>query len=159
MVNQLNIDEQLLPSLSATAIGNPSGSGQKKPEGGYTMTVGPIEYLVFAFPDGKVSDEIAPELGDLVDKKVIRILGAVFVTKASSGDVTAAEFDELDHLAGFVEIDAEVGGMISPNDISFVGAELDPGSAAAVLLVEDLWARCPVRPRSRARHGTGVLVE
>jgi hypothetical protein len=33
--------------------------------------------------------------------------------------------------------------MISPDDISFVGAELDPGSAAAVLLVGDLWARCP----------------
>ena len=51
------------------------------------MTVGPVEYLVFAFPDGNVSDEIAPELGDLVDKKVIRILDAVFITKHSSGEV------------------------------------------------------------------------
>ena len=120
------------------------------------MTVGPVEYLVFAFPDGNVSDEIAPEIGDLVDKKVIRILDAVFVTKDSSGDVTAAEFDELDDVAGFVEIDAEVGGMIGPDDISFVGAELDPGAAAAVLLVEDLWA-APLA--SALDRSGGLLIE
>lgn len=34
-------------------------------EGGYAMTMGPVENLVVAFPDGNVSDEIAPELADL----------------------------------------------------------------------------------------------
>ena len=29
------------------------------------MTMGPVEYLVVAFPDGNVSGEIAPELADL----------------------------------------------------------------------------------------------
>jgi len=29
------------------------------------MTMGPVENLVVAFPDGNVSDEIAPELADL----------------------------------------------------------------------------------------------
>ena len=104
------------------------------------MTTGPVEYLVVAFPDGNVSDEMAPVLADLVDKKVIRILDLVLVTKDSSGDVAAVEFDELEHLAGFLEIDAEVGGLISAEDIDFVGDDLDPGSTAAVLLVEDLWA-------------------
>jgi Family of unknown function (DUF6325) len=104
------------------------------------MPTGPVEYLVLAFPDGNVSDEIATEMADLVDKKVIRILDAVEVTKDTSGDVAAAEFDDLGDLSAFLEIDAEVGGLIGPDDISFVGAELDPGVTAAVLLVEDLWA-------------------
>jgi hypothetical protein len=104
------------------------------------MPTGPVEYLVLAFPDGNVSDEIATEMADLVDKKVIRILDAVEVTKDASGDVAAAEFDDLGDLSAFLEIDAEVGGLIGPDDISFVGAELDPGVTAAVLLVEDLWA-------------------
>jgi hypothetical protein len=104
------------------------------------MSTGPVEYLVIAFPDGNVSDEIATEMADLVDKKVIRILDAVEVTKDASGDVAAAEFDDLGDLSAFLEIDAEVGGLIGPDDISFVGAELDPGVTAAVLLVEDLWA-------------------
>ena len=120
------------------------------------MTSGPIEYLVVAFPDGNMSDEIAPELADLVDKKVIRILDIVFVTKDSSGDVDALEFDELESMVGFAEIDAEVGGLIGPDDLDFVASELDPGSAAAVLLVEDLWAA----PLAEAldRSG-GVLLE
>jgi Family of unknown function (DUF6325) len=104
------------------------------------MPTGPVEYLVVAFPDGNVSDDIAPELADLVDKKIIRILDAVVVTKDASGDIAAVEFDELNDLPGFLEIDAEVGGLIGAEDISFIGAELDPGTTAALLLLEDLWA-------------------
>jgi hypothetical protein len=104
------------------------------------MSTGPVEYFVIAFPDGNMSDEIAAELTDLTGRKVIRILDAVVITKEASGDVTAAEFDELGNLSAFMEIDAEVGGLIGPDDITFVSDELDPGATAAVLLVEDLWA-------------------
>ena len=104
------------------------------------MPNGPVEYLVVAFPDGEVSDEIAPELADLVDKNIIRILDALVVSKDTSGEVTSAEFDDLADLPGFLAIDAEVGGLIGPDDIDFIGAEMDPGSAAAVLLLEDVWA-------------------
>lgn len=49
------------------------------------MATAPIEYLVIAFPDGNISDEIA---ADLVGKEVIRILDIVFVTKDTAGDIT-----------------------------------------------------------------------
>ena len=101
------------------------------------MTTGPVEYLVVGFPDGTVSDDLAPELAKLVDNQTIRILDLVVLTKDTFGDVAVAEFDQF---ASFTEIDAEVGGLISAEDIDFVGDDLDPGSAAAVLLVEDLWA-------------------
>jgi len=104
------------------------------------MTTGPIEYLVLAFPGETVSVDIAPELADLVDKKVIRILDAVIVTKHASGEVFSAELDEIDGLAAFLDIEGEIGGLIGPDDVSFVGEELDAGSSAVVLLIEDLWA-------------------
>jgi len=116
----------------------------------------PVEYLVVAFPDGNMSDEIAPELADLVDKKVIRILDIVFVTKDTSGNVNVLEFDELENLVGFAEIDGEVGGLIGPDDLDLVASELDPGSAAVVLLVEDLWA-APLA--SALDRSGGVLLE
>jgi len=116
----------------------------------------PVEYLVVAFPDGNMSDEIAPELADLVDKKVIRILDIVFLTKDTSGDVNVLEFDELENLVGFAEIDGEVGGLIGPDDLDLVASELDPGSAAVVLLVEDLWA-APLA--SALDRSGGVLLE
>jgi Family of unknown function (DUF6325) len=101
---------------------------------------GPVEYLVVGFPDGTVSDDFALELTKLVDNQTIRLLDLVVLTKGDFGDVAIAEFDELDQFACFTEIDGEVGGLIGAEDIDFVGADLDPGSAAAVLLVEDLWA-------------------
>ena len=104
------------------------------------MATGPVEYLIVAFPNGKVSEEVAAELGDLVDRKLIRILDLVFITKDLLGEVSALEFDELDQVNEWTEIDAEVGGLIGPDDVSFAAAELEPGAAAAVLLVEDLWA-------------------
>ena len=120
------------------------------------MATVPVEYLVVAFPDGNMSDEIAPELADLVDKKVIRILDIVFLTKDTSGDVNVLEFDELENLVGFAEIDGEVGGLIGPDDLDLVASELDPGSAAVVLLVEDLWA-APLA--SALDRSGGVLLE
>jgi uncharacterized membrane protein len=120
------------------------------------MATVPIEYLVVAFPDGNISDEIAPELADLVDKKVIRILDVVFITKDAAGDVNVLEFDELGNMVGFAEIDGEVGGLIGPEDLDFVASELDPGSAAAVLLIEDLWAASLASALDRSG---GVLLE
>ena len=120
------------------------------------MAAVPIEYLVVAFPDGNISDEIAPELADLVDKKVIRILDIVFITKDASGEVNFLEFDELESLAGFAEIDGEVGGLIGSDDLDFVASEIDPGCAAAVLLMEDLWA---ASFSSALDRSGGVLME
>src|ERR1700684_764261 len=102
------------------------------------MVTVPMRFLVLAFPDGNISDEIAPELADLVDKKIIRILDIVFIAKEAAGDVSILEFDELGILVGFAEIGREVDGLIGPDDLDLVGSELEPGAAAAVLLVEDL---------------------
>ena len=115
-----------------------------------------MRFLVLAFPDGNISDEIAPELADLVDKKIIRILDIVFIAKEAAGDVSILEFDELGNLVGFTEIDGEVGGLIGPDDLDFVASELDSGAAAAVLLVEDLWAASFASALDRSG---GVLLE
>jgi hypothetical protein len=120
------------------------------------MSTGPVEYLVIAFPDGQVSSEFAGELGDLVDRKLIRILDLVFVRKDDMGEVTAVEFDELGDLAGFATIDGEVGGLIGDDDIAYVGGNLAPGFAAAVLLAEDLWAASLASALDRSG---GVLIE
>jgi hypothetical protein len=117
------------------------------------MSTGPVEYLVTAFPDGRVSDEFAAQLGELADRKVIRIMDLVFVRKDSLGDVAAFEFDEL---SGFAAIDAEVGGLIAEDDIAYVGGNLAPGAAAVVLLAEDTWAASLASALDRSG---GVLLE
>jgi hypothetical protein len=40
-----------------------------------------VEYLVFAFPGGSVSNEIAAELADLVNRKVILWMPKTYATR------------------------------------------------------------------------------
>ena len=45
------------------------------------MTIGPVEYAVFAFPGNRFTGEIAPALAELVDAGTIRIIDIAFVIK------------------------------------------------------------------------------
>ncbi|MGO9455872.1 MAG: DUF6325 family protein [Acidimicrobiales bacterium] len=104
------------------------------------MDIGPIEYIVVGFPDNKFNGEIAPELAKLIESRTVRILDLIFVAKDDVGDVVSFEFDQLDELVGFADLEGEVGGVLSEEDIAYVGAQLEPGSSAALLVWEDLWA-------------------
>src|SRR5271168_3633167 len=106
-----------------------------------TMTTGPVEYIIVAFPGNKFTGEIAPELIALVESGTVRILDLIFIGKAADGSVVSFEIDELDALAGFGELDAHVGGLISPADIEYAASALEPNSSAALLIWEDLWAK------------------
>jgi hypothetical protein len=120
------------------------------------MALGPVEYIIVGFPGNKFNGEIAPELISLVESGTIRILDLIFIGKDAEGDVVAFEIDELDAIAGFHALDADVGGLISPQDIEYAAAALEPNSSAALLIWEDLWAA----PFADAvRKSSGVLLE
>ncbi len=104
------------------------------------MTTGPVEYIIVGFPGNKFNGRIAPELIALVESGTVRILDLIFVGKDADGTVVSFEIEELDQLEGFADLDAEVGGLISPEDIEFVAGQLEPNSSAALLIWEDLWA-------------------
>ena len=104
------------------------------------MKIGPVEYMVVKFPGNKFSGDIAPQLGALVGSGTIRILDLLFVIKDTDGTVDSFEFDQLDELAPYAEIDGEVGGFTTPEDIEYAASFLEPGSSAALLVWEDLWA-------------------
>ena len=120
------------------------------------MTIGPVEYIVVAFPGNEFNGEIAPELIALVEAGTVRILDLIFVGKDVDGSVVAFEIDELGEAAGFGGLDGDVGGLISPEDIEYVAAALEPNSSAALLIWEDVWAT----PFAEAvRRSNGVLLE
>jgi hypothetical protein len=104
------------------------------------MVMGPVEYVVVGFPGNNFTAEIAPELAKLIDDKTVRVLDLLFIAKDAEGTVVHTEFDQLDELQAFAELDGEVGGLITSEDIAHVGALLEPDSAVALLVWEDLWA-------------------
>ena len=120
------------------------------------MTIGPMEYIVVGFPGNQFNGQIAPALADLIDNDTIRILDLVFISKDADGEVAAFEYDELEELAAFGDLDGEVGGLIGPDDIAHAAEGLEPNSSAALLIWEDTWA-IPVVEAMRSSGG--VLLE
>jgi hypothetical protein len=105
--------------------------------------IGPVEYLIVAFPGNRFRGEIAPALADLVDAGTIRIIDIAFVGKDENGEVMAFELTELDEdvREGLENLGAEVTGLFNEDDLMAAAEELEPNSSAALLVWEDVWAR------------------
>jgi hypothetical protein len=116
--------------------------------------IGPVEYLIVAFPGNRFRGEIAPALGDLVEAGTIRIIDIAFVGKDESGDVAAFELSELDPdvREGPKNLGATSGGLFNEDDLMAAGEELDPNSSAALLVWENVWAK-PVAAAIRDAGG------
>ena len=58
--------------------------------------MGPVDYLVVEFPGNRMTGEGLPELVNLVDRGIIRIIDLLFVTRELDGSVAVAEIADLD---------------------------------------------------------------
>lgn len=122
------------------------------------MAIGPVEYLIVAFPGNQLSGDLVPALDELVKAGTVRILDVAFVEKDEHGDVTAVELEDFDSEAGqaFKRLEAEIGDLVNADDLAAVGEELEPNSSAAVLVWEDVWA---TRLRDAITESNGVLLD
>ena len=105
--------------------------------------IGPVEYLIVAFPGNQFKGEIAPALSDLVEAGTIRIMDIAFVGKDKDGETASFELSEMDPevRAGLENLGIEVTGLFNEDDLQAAADELEPNSSAALLVWEDVWAR------------------
>jgi Family of unknown function (DUF6325) len=110
----------------------------------FRCRAGPVDYLVVAFPVGKAdfSGEMASELRALMDSNTVRVLDLVLLTKDLDGSVEAAELrDANDSEVGQLRAaEADLAVLLAESDVEEIGAMLEPGSTAAVLVWENTWA-------------------
>ena len=106
------------------------------------MTLGPIDFIALEFPGNRFRGEILPELFELVDKGVIRIIDLVIIMK-DQGQVVVRELRELDsaHVAMFDPLQVDVSQMITRGDIDAIAELLADNSTAGLMLIENLWAK------------------
>jgi hypothetical protein len=105
-------------------------------------SIGPVEYMIVAFPGNRFKGEIIPALAELVDDGTIRIIDLAFVMKDADGAVVTAEMGDLDSDV-FKALDAltpETLGLLNEEDLAAAAEELEPNSSAALLVWEDVWA-------------------
>jgi Family of unknown function (DUF6325) len=106
--------------------------------------LGPVDYVVVAFPAGQAdfSGEMASELRALMDSDTVRVLDLVLVTKDVDGSVEGTELRDADdsEVGQLRAAEADLAVLLAESDIDEIGAVLEPGSSAAVLVWENTWA-------------------
>jgi hypothetical protein len=102
---------------------------------------GAVEIAIIAFPGSKFKGEIVPALAELVDNGTVAILDLLVISKNEEGDVLSLEVAEMEDGGVFDDLDGDVMGLLSAEDIETAGALLEPGNTAALIVWENTWAR------------------
>jgi hypothetical protein len=121
------------------------------------MSIGPVEYIAIGFPGSRFSGEIIPALKDLVDRGIIRVLDLIVIHKDASGDVEAVELNDTGpEERGLLDTLGVAGDrLLGVEDVEDIGAILEPGSTAALMLWENIWA---ARFAESLRNADGILL-
>jgi Family of unknown function (DUF6325) len=118
---------------------------------------GPIDVVVIGYPpDAPKTGEAIPILLDLVDRGIIRVLDALFVQKDADGTFSGFDLADLEpDTAGDLAVFAGAStGLLGDDDAALAAAEIEPGSAAVLIVYENRWAA----PFVSAVHRNGGVV-
>ncbi len=102
---------------------------------------GPIDYLLVEWPGRQPKGEVAPHLIELVERGLIRILDLAFIRKGEDGSISAIEIADVGgEVAELAVFEGATSGLLSPEDVGQAGEVLEPGTSAALLVYENVWA-------------------
>jgi Family of unknown function (DUF6325) len=120
-------------------------------------TLGPVDYLVVEFPPGvsHFTGEMATELAALVDAGIVRILDLLVMTKGEDGEIEGIEIEDLETVDELRKAEAQLAEILAAEDLVNLGAAMEPGTTAGVLVWENTWA-APFA--SAARRSGGQLI-
>jgi hypothetical protein len=104
---------------------------------------GPIDVIVIGYPaDAPMTGDAVPIFLDLVDRGIIRVLDALIVRKDADGtysgfDVADLDADSVGDLTVFA---GATTGLLGDDDVALAAAEIEPGTAAVMIVYENRWA-------------------
>lgn len=106
--------------------------------------LGPVDYVVVEFPADRAdfSGEMARELSALTESGVVRVLDLLLLKKDLDGTVEGFELHDFgpDEIGGLRELEGELAMLLAEQDLEAIGAAIEAGSVAAVLVWENTWA-------------------
>jgi len=123
--------------------------------------LGPIDIVVIAYPpDAPMTGEAAPLLVDLVERGVIRVLDVLFVTKNEDGTFSGFDARNLGEkdVGDFAVFEGASSGLLGDDDAAKVADEIEPGSAAVMIVYENRWA-APFVAAVRRNGGEAIAFE
>jgi hypothetical protein len=123
--------------------------------------LGPVDVVVIAYPAGApMTGEAAPILVDLVERGIIRVLDAMFVIKNEDGTFSGFDATDLDEkgVGDFTVFEGASSGLLGEDDVATTANEIEPGSAAVMIVYENRWA-APFVAAVRRNGGVPVAFE
>lgn len=104
--------------------------------------LGPVDYVIVEFPVGaqNFTGEGAAELLRLHDAGIIRVMDILILQKGQDGTVMAQELGDLDQMGELARLETELVQTLAEEDVDNLAAAMDPGSVAAAIVYENLWA-------------------
>ena len=121
--------------------------------------LGPIDIVVIGYPaDAPMTGEAAPLLLDLVDQGIIRVLDVLFVMEGEDGTFSGFEATDVssDSIGDLKVFEGASSGLLGEDDVATVADEIEPGTAAVIIMYENRWAA----PFAAAvRRNGGVLLD
>jgi hypothetical protein len=85
---------------------------------------------------------MAAELSSLVGRGLVRVLDLLILKKNDDGSVEGFETHDFgdDELGELRALEDELALLLAEEDVESIGAAMEPGSVAAVLVYENVWA-------------------
>jgi hypothetical protein len=109
-----------------------------------TDVLGPVDYVIVEFPRDKANfkGEIADELLSLIDRDIVRILDLVILHKNEDGSIEVDELDDIDNesVGELARLEGDLGMVLAADDMENLGAAIEPGTIAGILVWENRWA-------------------
>ena len=117
---------------------------------------GPIDFVLLEFHEGRLTGRTAEELRRLVDAGIVWVYDLMVLGKTEDGSVyTLDVVEDVDRVGGFGLLAGSRSGLLSEEDMHDAATALEPGTLAALLVYENLWAIPFV---AAARESGGELV-
>ena len=104
-----------------------------------TFDYGPIEFYAIGFDGDRPGPGVLRAIDDLVVSGTVNVLDLVFVRRDPEGELEVLELSDTIDDGGVPALD--LAGLASEEDIADLAADVAPGTSAAILVVELLWAK------------------
>lgn len=102
---------------------------------------GPVEFYLIGFSGDRPGPAVLDAIVDLVRADTLRLLDLLFVARSQDNEVRVLELESVADDYGLGDLQVSEPGLAGEEDINELADAIPPGTSAAVLVVEHLWAR------------------
>src|SRR5512142_832344 len=89
-------NERVLGTLPVAGVVRTGGGGTSEQASEPVNELGPVDWIVVEFPGSRFKGEIAPALGELVERGIVRVLDLLLIRKGEDGTLDFHELSDLD---------------------------------------------------------------